>query len=315
MDRRKIAPLLLNEEEEEIKQPFVKMNIVKPKKNLPIKKLFFIALLIGGGVYYFNNQQDINKNTSSLLGDSTMSNIEMPTENKTDNPKVEASQMAVDMKRAMEEKKTENVNKEETLSSPVQAKSNNSDNDFPAVNIGATKTEQSSPSSSVQQDGNSNQSASNKVMLQKELNMLLKNSTFSINTKKDSISLFISNMNYNIGEPILNNNKFKLSSIKMNCEDGKMPSFTFDIQDSSSSEVLFTKDIKYSDNKKIVLAFDSLSITDLGSNTENIYLPDETIFKNFTLNNIMDKNSMLSFEFICENKKITIDGKELSTIE
>lgn len=39
--------------------------------------------------------------------------------------------------------------------------------------------------------------------------------------QKDSISVFISNINHNIGDVVLSNNKFKLSNITMKCENNK----------------------------------------------------------------------------------------------
>lgn len=157
--------------------------------------------------------------------------------------------------------------------------------------------------------------STNKDTIIRELHMLLKNANYSIGAKKEALSLFINNINYPVGEKILNNNKFYLKNIETLCVDNELPIIKFAIADITDKTVLFEKEIKYSDNKKIVLSFDALSITDLETKKEEIYLPDETIFKNFKLSTIAEIGSDLKFQFACENRTIAIIGKELAEIK
>lgn len=329
MNRKKLVVLAI-EDNKKIKErkvnPQINLN-TEPTNKKNTKKIVLSVAILGIGAYLYFNQgiiKDFIGNSPKVDNGFMVINGEKDktTENKeADIPVVNLNKANTDISPVNKEL-AEAVKKKEAIEKMVdeelptlslnQPKNDEvavtTKDDLPIVNINSKTNQMATPPSN-------NNTISDEEILKKELSMLLKNSTFNINAKKDNISLFINNINYNIGDAILNNNKFKLKDITMICDNDSLPSFKFNITDTQGNNTLFTKELKYSDNRKITLSFDSLSILDLDNNIENIYMPNETIFKDFKLNSINENGYLLNFNFTCQNKKITISGAELSAIQ
>lgn len=152
-------------------------------------------------------------------------------------------------------------------------------------------------------------------ILQRELAMLLKNSEFSIKTEKENVLVFINNIKHSIGDHILNSKKFFLNDMQVICKEGQLPVINVQIGNKNKNKVLFEKEIAYSTGKKIIISFDSVSVNNLQTKQEEIYLPGEVLFKNFKLDEIIEKDNMLNVKFTCNQENILISGKELSEIK
>jgi hypothetical protein len=329
MFRRKLVVLVNNHKENDKKITFPQTKEENKKKKTYSKKILFslFAIGLGAGIYHYQDKifeltkDKINISIPNVLEDNNVLSNDIPVfisdTEKNQSTAIEKmpevnleknKEKANELKEIMQEKRIETTNNEDTGALNTSP-SLESENKYPEVNIQAIADKKEETLNKIDYT-----QENSKEVLQKELALVLKNSSFTANTKKENISLFINNINHNINERILNNNKFKLSDISLVCEDNQLPKFKFAIS-SNDNIVLYEKELSYSDNKKILLSFDSLSITDLDSNVENIFLPDEQIFKDFKLNSIEDTNGDLKFEFECINKKIVIVGKELSEIK
>lgn len=149
----------------------------------------------------------------------------------------------------------------------------------------------------------------------RELSLLLKNSKIQIDAKKESISLFINNIPHKVGDSILSNNNFYIKNISTNCKTSKLPSFNIDINKKTDDVKLQTISKDFSENKKVVLFFDALSVTDEESGNENVYLQNDEIFKGFKLLRIgYTDEKKVKQVFECNKTKTTIVGDELEII-
>lgn len=326
MFRKKLTVLVLNHDENEKK--ITSPQKEEKKKNKISSKKILISLLfvgVGVGVYYYQDEvvkltkDKINIDVSAVLESNKDLKNNIPifdnSHEKTQNiveeklPEVNLGknkEKETELKEIMQEKRTEAAKEEDSSLSTTNSTETNQE--FPNVVIKQSNEIKENISS---EENNKEMEAE---ILKKELALVLKNSIFTINAKKEAVSLFINNINHNVNEVILNNDKFKLSNISLICNDNQLPKFKFVI--SSNNDIpLYEKELFYSENKKILLSFDSLSVTDLDSNVENIFLPEEQIFKDFRLNSIEDSSGDLKFEFGCLDKRIVIVGKELSEIK
>ncbi|WP_152633047.1 hypothetical protein [Aliarcobacter butzleri] len=344
MSKKKVAMIVMfnNDDKKDTssKQKNIeKINIFntkdKSKKKISFKKLILPSILLAAGGYYYMNQSYVNSLANQYIGNEfkysmdtlTASNIlgEDTTKkeglNKVENSRENQNsinQNVAEMQQEMQKKK-EQMDNNSNSSSNIQK---NEENDMPIVNLnGNTQQENVNSNASYPEEVKTTPNNSNTNpfppqednVLEKELSMLLKNSSFSINAKADSISLFMNNINHNVGGSIFNE-KFKLKNISMKCSNDSMPIFEFEISDISG-KTLFSKSIKYSENKKIIAFFDSISVLDINSNRENIYIPDEVIFKDFKLLGIKESNSNITYDFACGNGKNSMTVKELSEIK
>lgn len=346
MYRKKVAVLVINQGKNEEKNyndtKVENVNLgLKSKKKFKPFKLLFPVFVLSVGVYYYLNQEYVNKLANSYISNELKSDIKIDSEassaifgdkdksSEENNTKKElANNVSSEQMREeiLKRKQAEEFSSSEGNKDIISENTSNDEN-LPIVNINPNSIDskvdkidyKNNPNKDIansQVASNSNENNPNSIskdLIEKELNMLIRNSTFAVNAKADSISIFINNINHKIGDNILNNSKFKLKNISFKCIENKMPIFSYEISDENNNTVL-SRDINYSENKKIVLFFDSLSVVDKNSNIENIYLPGESIFKGFSLSDIKEINSVLKFDFVCEGNKTSVSGKELSEV-
>lgn len=336
------------------KKSEVVLDLDATKEKISKKKIFFsVAILSFGAGLYLN--PDILKDTFASLEVSAPTEIsKILSSDNDDKPSVDKFELNENnipesilnrknqlmMQEKMAEKNgTRNnsqdnpvlQNEVEKLSTELKENQNiekTEDVKFPEVNVAKKETEQSisnteKSNETVSNSINSQPNQENSVIttedssLQKELNSLMKNAELTIKTKKENIVIFINNIGHNIGDHVLNSKKFIINDIKVLCKNDELPKISFSISEKSNkNKILYEKELSFSDGKKILMSFDSLSVNDIRTKTEKIYLPGESIFKNFKLEDIVEKsNQELEMSFTCNKEKITITGKELLEIK
>ena len=323
---KKYIPIVLaNQEQEKIE--------FEPKKNKPNKnkKIFILVILISLITYFANenksliisyfNQYKSNK-IGDLLNETPPENTNNLEDENTKLPDVIIQRKNETLRKMMEEKE-----KEKQLNSlPVETKSESTqtitNEELPKIEFNSNQNSNSAEEKQNNVTQVENLPAVDKptnldetITLKKELGMILRDAKFSVNAKKENIDIYINNINHSKNQSILNNDKFFLSDVSMQCEDNKMPIFQFKISDKKNNTVLFEKKINYTEDKKVVLFFDALSITNKENNNEDIYFNGESVFKDFKLNKIDEQNGVLTFDFNCNDRNIKITGKELEEIK
>ena len=166
-----------------------------------------------------------------------------------------------------------------------------------------------------QSNQNLSESNSTEANAKRELSLLLKDSKIQIDAKKESISLFINNIPHKIGDNVLSNSNFYIKNISIDCKVNKLPSFNIEIYKKTEDIKLQTISKNFSENKKVVLFFDALSIIDEESGNENVYLQDDEIFKGFKLSRIgYTESKKVKQVFECNKIQTVIVGDELEII-
>jgi len=323
---KKYVPIVLVHQEEEKVDIEPPKN--KPKKN---KKLFIFIILISLITYFLNENKAIiishinqykNNPMSDLLNSTSTENTKNSEEESDKLPDVIIQRKNETLRKMMEEKEKEKQLNNQTIETKNEPISTTVEEELPKIEFNSNqivKTNEDKKENATQIPNTPLVSETNNldetITLKKELGMILRDAKFSINAKKENIDVYINNINHSKNQIILNNDKFFLSDVSMQCEDNKMPTFQFKISDKKNNSILFEKKINYAEDKKIVLFFDALSVTNKENNNEDIYFNGESVFKDFKLNKIDEKDGVLTFDFECNSKSIKIIGKELEEIK
>lgn len=233
---------------------------------------------------------------------------------KKDNIEDNENQFAVNFDNPPQEKTIER-NPETPIKDTSGNTSSNLQKNIEAIRILEQQKEKEVEKTNSQSSENLSENTLTDANAKRELSLLLKNSKVQIDAKKESISLFINNIPHKIGDSILSNNNFYIKNISIDCKTSKLPSFNIDIYKKTDNVKLQTISKDFSENKKVVLFFDALSITDEESGNENVYLQNDEIFKGFKLLRIgYTDEKKVKQVFECNKTKTTIVGDELEIV-
>lgn len=290
--KRKIIAFLNSQREQE--KDNIPNNIKAPKKKSN-KKIYIII----GAIFIIGFIVNQNTNTNPTPTNQTQTIQNQPIVN----PIIKETED--ERRQALEEK----IKQEENANSTTDI-----DSRLPEVNFDKKVDDSPENATNEIKDEPKEENNSNDF-LAREVASLLKDAKFYMNAKPNSISLFINNIHTNVGDYVLSNKKFIISEMDMVCVDNEMPSLNVKIASSENNSVIHVVKVPLTNNKKVILGFDSISIVDKFNSIENIFIEGEQIFKGFKLLNITENNNNLKFNFDCNGKKFSITGKELDEIK